>query len=231
MSRQTEPTGPSLALVLFVGFLSFCAGGLLGVVSLVSQPVTTLVKMPEPDAIEPGAVYLVKGERGGLTPWRQKEDAWRAGMVDVLRLSEAELNQWSRERFELRPAAAEDVVSDLQATLDYMPSPVNFRVVDDGLQLATELELGGYLKDRIFVYKVFGHFKSTSDGVRFVPESGNLGSAPLGSIPVLRDWLFNLVKNRVAGSTDTEWLAESLGQMESVEVVDGQLVLRRKAEG
>jgi hypothetical protein len=231
MSRKTEPAGPSLTFVLFLGFLSFCAGGLLGLVSLVSQPVTVMVKMPEPDEIEPGSVYLVRGERGGRTSWRAKEDAWRAGMVDVLRLSESELNQWSRERFEIKKIAGEDAVSDVRATLEYTPDPVNFRIVGDKLQMSTEVELGGYLDEKTFVYQVLGHFESSSRGVRFVPETGNLGSAPLGMVPVVRDWLFDLVKNRIAGSTDVDWLGESLGQMESVEVVDGQLVLTRNAEG
>jgi hypothetical protein len=228
--RKNEPTGPSLSLALFLGLLSFCAGGALGIVSLVSQSVTTTVKQPDPEEIEPGVVYYIKGVRTGRTAWRAKEDAWRAGMVDVLRLSESELNQWSRERLDVKAPTGEEAPSEFKATLEYIPTEVNFRILEDSLQVATEIEFGGYLKEKAVVYQVVGTFQDTSKGIRFVPETGNLGSAPLGSVPVVRDWLFNTVKNRVSGGTELNWLNDSFGNLESVEIVDGQLVLRRNAE-
>ena len=228
---KNEPTGPSLISVIFIGFLTFCVGILLGIISLISQPVTTIAKSLEADEVIPGEVYYLRGDRGGRTAWRAKEDAWRAGMVDVLRLTESELNQWSRERLEVDAPSGDGAVSEFQETLQFIPSAVNFRVLDGGLQLATEIEFGGYLADKSVIYQVTGSFRETSGGVRFVPETGNIGSAPLGSVPIVRNWLFNLVKNRITSASEADWLGESFESVESVEVVDGQLVMRRKAEG
>ncbi|NDV62223.1 hypothetical protein G0Q06_07170 [Puniceicoccales bacterium CK1056] len=229
--KKNEPNDPSLILVLFIGFLSFCIGGILGVASLISLPVVESTKALEPDEIEPGTVYYIKGQQSGRTAWRAKEDAWRAGMVDVLRLSEPELNQWSRDRLDIDESPDAKDASDLEGTFHFLPSAVNFRVVEDGLQLATKIELGGYLKDKTVIYQVTGRFEDSAHGIRFVPLSGNIGAAPLGSIPVVRDLLFGLLTKRISKGADVDWLGESLDNLESAEIAEGKLVLRRKAEG
>ena len=217
--------------VLFIGFLSLCLGVLLGVASLITLPVVELTRAIDPEDVEPGKVYYLKGQQSGRSSWRAKEDAWRAGMVDVLRLSETELNQWSRQRLDIELPTSEEEPSEFQATLAYLPTAVNFRIVEDEIQLGTSIELDGYLKDKKVIYQVVGKFEGSSSGVRFVPESGNIGSAPLGSVPLIRNLLFNAVKGRFADGTDLDWLGESLGDVESAEIVEGQLVLRRRAEG
>lgn len=229
--KKNNSASPSLAGVLFLGFLSFCIGGILGTVSLVTLPIVESNRVLEEEAIEPGTVYYIRGQQTGRTAWRAKEDAWRAGMVDVLRLSESELNQWGRERLDVDEPAGEDEASELTRTFRFLPTAVNFRVLDDGLQVASKIELGGYLEGKEFVYQVVGKFEETATGVRFVPKSGHFGAAPIGSVPVVRNLLFNLVTSRIAKGTEVDWLGETLGNLESAEIAEGQLVLRRKAEG
>ncbi|HSH08946.1 MAG TPA: hypothetical protein VK995_01065, partial [Oceanipulchritudo sp.] len=104
MSKNKEATGPSLTSAIIVGILCFILGKMLALGSLISEPATILNKDPEEGAIKPGTVWYVRGERAGRTAWQAKEDAWKAGTVDRLTLSEAELNQWSSDRLKVEKA-------------------------------------------------------------------------------------------------------------------------------
>jgi hypothetical protein len=231
MSTNSDAAGPRLTSVLIIGLLTFALGKLLAIASLVSQPVTVLTKEPDPESVTPGIVYHVRGDRSGRTVWRAKEEAWREGTVSVLSLSEAELNQWSRERLKLSSAAPAAEGSSWRDKLKVNASPVNFKIVGDQLQLATEVDLGETFKDRTFMYQVTGHFSSTSRGVRFVRDKASLGQAPVGAFPFYGDVVYSLVSDRFTEGPEGEWLAESFAGLESVEIADGQLILRRRAEG
>lgn len=228
MSPKKEPTGPRMSSVIIIGVLVFIIGTILGLASLVSQPVAVVTKMPDP--IVPGKVYFMKGNSSGRTVWRAKEEAWREGTVSVLSLNETELNQWSRDRIKLEPADPSEETGFMDR-LQFIPSTVNFRILEDQVQLATEVQIGDFFGTRTFVYQVRGHFESTPKGVKFVHEKGMLGCAPLGSFPVYGDLLFSLVLDGFESVPDIEWLSESLAGLESVEIEEGQLILRRRAEG
>ena len=229
MSSQKEEMGPRLSSVIIIGILTFVLGKFLGLASLVSQPVQVVTR--EPENIVPGTVYYQKGNRSGRTVWRAKEEAWKEGTVSVLSLDEAELNQWSSDRLKVDAKPVGEEEAGWSERLQLQVSPVNFRILEDEVQLATEVQLGDFFNERTFLYQVRGRFESTSSGVKFVQSKGTLGYAPIGSFPVYRDVLFSMVLGRFGENPETEWLAESLAGLESVEIADGQLILRRRAEG
>ncbi|HSH09020.1 MAG TPA: hypothetical protein VK995_01440, partial [Oceanipulchritudo sp.] len=110
-------------------------------------------------------------------------------------------------------------------------APINFRILDGKVQMSTEVAFADLLEGRSFLYVVVGKFQSTPRGVRFVPEKGTLGSAPLGSVPVYREWLYSYMLKQFEAAPDVAWLEENFENLESVDVADGQLVLKRKAQG
>jgi hypothetical protein len=219
-----------LSSVVLIGILIFTMGKLLGLASLISQPVIVVNRAPDPEAKIPGVVYFHRGERGGRTVWRAKEEAWKEGTVNVLSLSEPELNQWSSDRLKIEAAPAGEEEAGWMDRLKLDVTPLNFRIVDDQIQLATEVQLGDYFEGRTFIYQVLVGFESTPDGVKVVHEKGTLGYAPLGWFPIYGEWLFSMVMNRFMEEPEMEWLSASLTGLDSVEVADGQLVLRRRAE-
>lgn len=228
MATKEEPLGPNMSVVLFTGFLTFLIGAGLGLASLVSQPVLAYSSEPDLEQIEPGEVIYVRGSRSGRTAWRGKEQAWRQRQVDRLIVTEAELNQWSQERLEMpRPDADEEVAASWKDKLRIVVEPVNFRILDEQVQLATELTMPDMLPGQTFHYQVFGRFESSPEGVVFIPEEGTLGRAPLGSVPLARDWLYAFVRGRFSALESANWLTESLQETESIEISDGRLVLQR----
>lgn len=231
MSANTvDEAGPGLAPALFLGLLSLLLGAVLGVASMVSQPVTILTKQADLETLAPGTVYFIRGDRLGRSAWEAKEEAWSARTVGVLTLTEQDLNQWSRERLkapvDLEPGESSGFLDFLELTVE----PANFRILDDRLQISTEIKLEGIFPDRTFVYQVHGHFQAVDGGVVFVPDTGSLGSAPLGSVPALKDLLFSLMSRQFESTSGGSWVPDALAGMETVELGDGQLVLRRRAD-
>lgn len=216
--------------VLLAGLLTLVLGMVLGLVSLVTQKVTVTNRAPDPEALQPGSVIYVRGERGGRSTWRGKEQAWKTGQLDTLIVTETELNQWSEERFK-QSAGEEETSSGWMDSVSFTVSPVNFRILEDKLQLATEVTFDVLMPNSPVVYQVTGRFESTPGGIRFVPETGNLGQAPLGSLPVTRDWLYSLVQSQFTKFEEAGWLVDTLDDLESVEISNGQMTLRRKAQG
>lgn len=232
MAPKQESHGPRLTPVIVLGLLSFLLGGFLGTISLVTRPVTTYRKAPDPESLKPGEVYFLRGDRGGASSWRAKEEAWRTGQVDRLILTEAELNEWSRARMD--PADRDSGTDEDSGWLDKMQltaSPVDFRILEDGLQVATELELPELFPNSTYICQFRGRLTAGPDGLQFRPQEGTLGRAPLGSVPGTRELLYHFVRSRFSGIEPIEWLAESLGEVESVEIGEDHLILRRATAG
>ena len=231
MSAKNEPAGPSLSSVIFAGVLCFVLGKMLAVASLVSQPVTVMSKVPEPESVVPGTAYYVKGSKVGGTDWRRKEEAMKAGMVNVISISESDLNRWSSSRLKTPKTPANEETGGWKDRIQLVVAPVNFKILDDQIQMATEVQIGDVFDQKTFTYVVTGSFESTKNGVRFVPESGFVGQAPLGMISPSRELIFSLVGKQLRGLEATEWLPDSFENLESINIVEGQLILSRRADG
>lgn len=231
MANKNEPAGPSISSVIFVGILTFVLGAALGTSSLISQPVLTLNKDPDPESIKPGTVYYVRGDRIGRTAWRAKEDAWKSGLVEELSLSEAELNQWSQTRLDIEDDTPQEERDSWSNRLKLEVEPANFRLVGDEVQISTQIRFKGVLEDKTFHYQIFGRFEPTERGVHFVAERGTLGCAAVGNVPGLKKWAFGYITGLYKDALDLAWLGQSLSHLEAAEITDGQLVLRRKSAG
>ncbi len=217
--------------VIFVGILCFILGKALALGSLISQPAEILSKAPDPEKVEPGTVWYVKGDRAGRTAWEAKEDAWKSGAVDRLSLSEEELNQWSQERLKAeKPAPGSEAESSWKDKFHLTLGETNFKLLDGKLQIATEVFMDELVKGRSFMYVVVGEFESNGkDGVVFVPEKGTLGTAPVGSLPGYRDLVNSSIWKQFEALPDTAWLREDLQNLESVDISSGEMVIRRKS--
>ena len=230
MSAENEEVGPGIAPALFLGLLSFLVGAVLGVASMVYQPVTILTKQSDPENLAPGTVYYIRGDHLGRTAWEAKEEAWKTGSVSVLSLSERELNQWSRKR--LKPPV--DLEKEEAGFFDQYAlsvEPVNFRIDGDRIQMATEVRMEGAMPERSFIYQVTGRFEEIADGVRFIPESGTLGSAPLGKVAPFKGILFSMLSKKFLNTEAGEWVPGSLEFLEGAEIANEQITLRRRADG
>ena len=231
MARKDEDYGPGMGGVVLSGLITLCIGMMLGGFSLVTQKVDVLTRNPDPELREQGTVFYIKGTRSGRTSWRGKEQAWKAGELSTLILTEAELNQWSESRLKLkRPAPTEEEKSWMDI-FDMAVSPVNFRIIEDKLQMAAEIQLPGLDPGSTYVYQVTGHFESSPGGVEFVAESGSLGQAPVGAVPLADGLIFSFVGRQYKGAEDVSWLMNAFEGLDSAEIADGQLILRRRSEG
>lgn len=232
MAPKQEPEGPQLTTVFILGLLTFLLGGFLGTLSLITRPVTTYRNPPDPESLKPGEVYLLRGNRSASDDWQVKETAWKSGQVNRLVLSEGELNEWSRDRMD--PGKAEDDAESEGSWMDKLEvtaTPVDFRILETGLQMATELELPGLFPRTTFIYQVQGRLVAGPEGLRFQPETGNLGRAPLGSVPVTRGLLYHFVRGQFDETGYSESLREWFGEVGSVEIVEDQLILERATAG
>jgi hypothetical protein len=232
MAPKQEPEGPQLTTVIILGLLTFLLGGFLGTLSLITRPVTSYRNPPDPESLKPGEVYLLRGNRNASDDWQVKEAAWKNGQVNRLILSEGELNEWSRDRMD--PGTAEgDAESEgsWMNKLEVTATPIDFRILETGLQMATELELPGLFPRTTFIYQVKGRLVAGPEGLRFKPETGTLGRAPLGSVPVTRGLLYHFVRGQFEETGYSESLREWLGEVGSVEIVEDQLILERATAG
>ena len=216
--------------VIFVGILCFILGKALALGSLISQPAEILAKAPDPETMDPGTVWYVRGDRAGRTAWEAKEDAWKSGAVNRLSLSEAELNQWSQDRLKQEsPVPGGETGSSWKDKFDITLGNTNFKLLDGKLQIATEVTFDELLKGRTFMYVVVGEFlPAEDDTVKFVPEKGSLGSAPLGSVPGYRDLLNSYLWEQFKTIPEVSLLAVDLNNLESVDIGSGEMVIRRK---
>jgi len=231
MAGKDEDYGPGMGGVVLSGLITLIIGMTLGGFSLVTQKVDVLTRDPDPEALEPGKLVYVKGSRSGRTSWRGKEQAWKAGELSTLILTEAELNQWSESRLKVKKPSAAEGDESWMDMFELAVSPVNFRIIEDKLRLATEVQLPGLAPNSSYIYQVEGHFETDSEGIEFIPETGSLGQAPVGVVPVAADLLFGLLGRQYKDAEDISWLIDAFGNLESAEIADGQLILRRRAEG
>lgn len=185
-----------MVVTVLFGGLTFVIGGVLGALSLMSQPVREIAAQTASEELEPGIVYYRKGSDVSGR-WRMKRNQLVRRDTPTVRFSENDLNDWSRHHFREiaeRESAPEDgaeaeAANDGGGTifgLERKASPPNFAIVDGRLQISSFLEVPAALGTRRFLYQVVGDFGHDADGmVVFVPASGTIGQAPLVNLPIL----------------------------------------------
>lgn len=216
----------SVKVVLVLGLLAALGGAILGFMSLVTQPVTELRSAPE--ELDPASVYYIKGPNSNSSRWRTVRAEIFKGSAGKLEVSDGDLNSWASAMFtpsQLKPVAAVDGESTPSAPslfgLKMSVSGVNFRIVDDELQMAAYLEFPSLAPGKRIAYQALGSFQTGSKGPRFKARKITLGRASLSSVPVVG----GIVNRRLVSQFEVapEWgaLAEVWADVAAIDISEG----------
>ncbi len=243
-----------VTLSIVLGVLTFFVGLGLGFASLISVPVKEVNVIPVEDRREEGVYYLRKGvESPTGARWRLQRTQVLNSQIEVVRLTEPDLNDWARTHFDLGdPAAFAALINRIQgdSLLPEMTEedaegmlakharqarviPPNFAIVGDQLQITTAIELmkEASPRDRTrLVYHVTGQFEEVNGSLEFVVSKGFLGAVPLYHIPLVGA-AFHQSLMKYFSSFD-EWgvISTALENVSSAEVIDGELVLTLRTQ-
>lgn len=229
--RAQKHRQPSLILTLVLGLLTLLLGAGLGAISLVAQPVEPVTSLPPPEERSQGAVYWVKGSGAAGGQWRAKRAAIIGEASGRLRLSEGELNAWSRSRLQsaLNRSSgleAEEESGDAPGFGILEASAPQFTFVDGRLNMSAEVRFPLFSDSRRFVYQVVGDFGTSPGGqVRFVAEAGTLGRAPLLHLPLVGPLLHRQFTGLFASGEEWQELAGHWQAIAEIAVEDEALVI------
>lgn len=232
--RDQSKRPPSFKLVIALGLFTAVIGFLLAVASLVSEPVLEVRELPAKENREPGVVYYLRGGESPVSQWQQARAELLGEEAGELILTEGDLNAWARSELVLRrrPVSADGEEGTEVRTpgilgLHIEPSGVNFRMGGERLQMAAYIEFRDILPSRKFLYQVRGRLVGGSNGLRFVPEEGTLGRAPLVQIPVLGGLFHRAMMGLLSPVPEWEALGGSLAEVREAEISEaGELHLR-----
>ncbi len=185
---QKEEYSPSAAAIFTAAFVSVLMGLTGAAVSLTTKaPETNLPKAVED--IDATVVYYVKGSERRGSAWKNKRSAFSSGRKGSVSVTEGELNVWARTTFKPNPRAEKEPGSVLLG-IRIIPSPPNFKIEEDTLQIASVLKIPLVGDSRSFIYQVKGSFKDKGGVQVFVPSKSSIGSCP---IPLLSGFFFNFL--------------------------------------
>lgn len=225
--KEKKQKSPSLVVALILGVLTVLLGLILGSISLMSQKVIEVPKLPEPEERVAGAVYYVKGSDAPGARWRTKRNQLIRGEPGVISLGETDLNDWARTQFKPEaPKEGEEVEKPSFLGLELHLSPPNFRIADGELQISSYIELPQFSKSRKFVYQARGHFvKSGDGGFSFRVEEGSIGKAPLLNVPGLGGIIHSQLQGYFKNASEWSELEQHWKKATNVEIDGNQLQL------
>lgn len=227
MFKRKQANAPtSLNTVIFLGAMAALFGALLGIVSLVTQPVSETRLAPENPVA--GVVYYIKGSESNSARWRNLRSQILQGSAGTLQISDGDLNSWagsmltpgelrSRPSVESGGTGTPPKLFGLKVNL----SGVNFRMEDDQLQIGAYLEFPDLAPGTRFAYQVRGSFVSGSDGPRFKPSEGTLGRASIIGLPVVGGLLHRTLLANYEAAPEWQLLAENWSKVKSIELANG----------
>jgi len=225
-AKEKKGKRPSLMVILGLGLLTVLLGAFLGTISLLSQTVTEVSEMPSVEKRDSGAVYYVKGRESGSSLWKSKRNQLIRGTPGAIMLGENELNQWARDVFKVKtPQKGEEPKKSTLFGLEVNRATPNFRILETGIQLSVALEFPRLSDSRKFIYQVNGQMVASEDGWKFVPESGFLGKAPLGSVPVVSDALYQGVLALFQETPEWDALTEGWSKVSDVRFEADRMIL------
>lgn len=227
--REKAPKRPSLRTVLALGAFSALLGATLAVINLVSQPVQEVSAMPAEGQREPGMVYLVRGSQASSPGWRTARNQLERGVSGNIRLTEADLNTWAGTAFgRARPrtnAEGEESAPGLFG-VEVNVTGVNFRIIDNQLQMAAYLEVPKLLPGQRITYQVRGDLTAgRGGGLHFSPREGSLGRAPLGNIPIFASLVNRSIMSLVEEAPEVVALKDKTGAIMEVHVGERHIEL------
>ena len=206
-------------------FIVFILIGLIwGFTDLALQPVSLVNQIAE-DKQKPETVYLIRGQKTNSNNYRSVESQLLQGISSFYRLTEADLNKWSSDRFGSSQ-------SDKEGFIKINKTAPDFRINDDELQISSrisfiysDMPLIGKLKPLEFFFHCKGQFTKGDTKWDFVPGYVYIGSAPLPKsffAPFATSSFIKSFNNDKDFATyDDMWSA-----LDSVSIKGGELILQ-----
>lgn len=217
---KKEEYSPSAAAVFTAAFVSVLLGLTGAAANLsVKAPETNLPK--EEADIDTTVVYFVKGSERKGSAWKNKRSAFTSGRKGSVSVSEGEINVWARNTFKPNPRAEKEPGSVLLG-VRVIPSPPNFKIGEDSLQISSVLKIPLIGDSRSFVYQVKGSFKDKGGVQVFVPSKSFIGSCP---IPGLTGFFFNFLAGSFYSHDEYAALNPTWAKLGSLTLKKEELVL------
>ncbi len=222
MAEKEESSGPGLAGAIVAAILSVLIGGLLAAANLLILPVSVVKELPPEEERVPKALYYVSGlDKGGNT-WKQKMALLERGQSGALLVSEGELNRWAKSSFKPDPKKAEE--GGFLSKISLKPEFPNFRIVEDQLQVSTQVSIPILGEGKKFLYQGKGRFVNQS----FKVESGYIGSCPIPNFAGLPNMVYKHVASTLFDSEEGVKLGEIWAQVNDVSIENNQVKLVRQ---
>ncbi len=234
MSRAESPLrNRSLQLSVVIGAGFALLGVLLGFISLASQSVQEVRELPPEDVRDARQVYFVKGvEAPAATGWRTVRTALEEETPGQYTLTEGELNAWARSQMVVErprgPTAegAEGSAPTSLLGLSVHVSGLNFNLEGDRLQMGAYVEFPSLARGKRIIYRVRGRVRTAAGGgLRFVPEEGTFGRAPVVQIPLVGPLFHRALAHFYRSTPEARALAEHWSAIDTVALDDGELAL------
>ncbi|ADE54145.1 hypothetical protein [Coraliomargarita akajimensis] len=229
--KKSQEPEVSLSGVILMAAINLVIGGLLGFIFLSSMPAKLFSSVADLERFledseqseypKPGEVYYIKGPEAKGRAWENKRNQFLQGDASELSISVAEINSWMASRFH---AAKPD---ENARGIVVAPGTPNLSAEDaENIYISIPLDVMVYGKS----YKK--NFIATGDfmpGVplRFQLSSGYVDSAQLPSAAAAQSVLDRLM-GAYRVTDEYKAIREAWQRVESVEIVDGALILKMR---
>jgi hypothetical protein len=213
-ARDRELYGPSTSEVVLGATLSLLLGAVLAGAFLIAKPVEKVRVLPD----EPvhNQVYYIEGAKSGGNQWLRKKQIFVEDGAMEIELSENELNRWIAST-KAKPETAE-------APAMIAPREVNFRFVDNALQIGMPTELNIPMFTHSIIVQASGNFELSGDQYELKLDRLMVGSLAVHRIPVLS----SILADRLLASQEVgEEISSAWESLSVVAIEDNKLSLER----
>ncbi len=213
--KKEQRKGPKPYEIIIGALLSLILGALLGVVYLIVQPVEEVDSTPPEAAREARTVYYQEGAIGtpGQYNWRPKLGALVNGTSGTLEIVEEELNQWVATEFDWEETSHEGFFV-------IAPRSLNFRIYDNTLQIASELNAKVLGIEKSVIAQAHGAFVQRNGTFVYSPER-----LYIGGMQVPHQGIEALLNRFMEILDIPEELKEGWGRLSDVTIEDSILIL------
>ncbi len=211
-----------MAFGSFLGFLCLMSFPLQGYSSVQEQ--LNAQEQRESHYSMPGEAYYIEGPTLGSSTWESRRTQLIDGSAPTITVSAGEINAWLAAKF--RPGVNNSSEEDNGLVIE--PARPNVGITQEG---AVYLNLPA----RISVYGIQGNYVLSArvsyaggNPARLRIHQLQVGGAPVPFPRVLGARIFSALVNGFRATEEYPILREAWGRVDSVEVVDGNLVLNLK---
>ena len=223
MAKESEESGPSLGGSLTLAIVSALIGAMLAAVNLAFLPISLVKELPPEEERDPKVVYYIAGEEKGGTTWKTKKAIIEKARKGGIAISEGELNRWARTSFKPDPKAGKS--ESIMGKVKMVPATPNFRIVDDRLQISSQIGIPILSASKKFLFQAKGSLSNDSGVYQFEAQSGYIGACPIPEFGGMPKLLFNLAAKSFTISEEYEKLYPAWIQLSDATLERGKLKL------